>query len=121
VRRLCLRCGRPFTGRGSYCPDHAGIVARERAGRAGDEPRRLRKGPAYRRWRKAVVARDGRCTFGDRAGEQPVCLETREAELDAHHVTPLVDGGAPYDVDNGRALCRRHHAALEQELRRARR
>ena len=55
----------------------------------------------YDRWREAVIARAGgrcqdrRCEFPDRRGMR----------LFADHVVELKDGGAPFDVMNGRALC----------------
>jgi hypothetical protein len=61
-----------------------------------------RRSSAYRRWRVAVLARDGCCVF---------C--SREDTLQAHH---LEDGShnpdLRYSVDNGVALCRGCHTAL---------
>ena len=57
--------------------------------------------PEYDKWRAAVIARAGgrcqdrRCEFPDRRG----------VRLFADHVVELKDGGAPFDVMNGRALC----------------
>ncbi|MDE2752918.1 MAG: HNH endonuclease signature motif containing protein [Gemmatimonadota bacterium] len=58
--------------------------------------------PTGRRWartRRAAFDRDGwRCVECGRAGR-----------LEAHHVTPLHKGGAPYDLDNLATLCRSCH------------
>ena len=49
-------------------------------------------------WRKRVLA------------EHPVCV-CGAASTEAHHVVAVADGGARYDADNGRGLCKRCHAA----------
>lgn len=61
-----------------------------------------------RRWaraRRAVLDRDGwRCTKCGRPGR-----------LEVHHVTPLRDGGAAFDLANLVTLCRDCHIALHRE------
>ena len=53
----------------------------------------------WRRTRRAAFDRDGwRCVDCGRAGR-----------LEAHHVTPLHKGGAPYDLHNLETLCRSCH------------
>ena len=55
--------------------------------------------------RRAAFERDGwRCVDCGRPGR-----------LEAHHVTPLHKGGAPYDLDNLKTLCRSCH--IEQHRR----
>jgi 5-methylcytosine-specific restriction protein A len=51
--------------------------------------------PEYRVWRSGVVQRaQGRCQDCGRGGR-----------LFADHVVEVKDGGAPFDLANGRALC----------------
>jgi len=57
----------------------------------------------HRAWRLAVLTRDAwQCNVCGR-----VCADKREAHAD--HVVPIVQGGARYDVANGRCLCIRCH------------
>ncbi len=50
-------------------------------------------------WARAVKARAGwRCQDCGKGGK-----------LYADHITELKDGGAPFDLRNGRALCATHH------------
>ena len=62
-----------------------------------------------RRWervRLAVFERDGwRCTECGRPGR-----------LEAHHVRELRHGGAAYDLENIRTLCRTCHVALHRKV-----
>lgn len=60
--------------------------------------------PEYAAWRRAVIARAaGRC-------QRPGC--GREGvRLFADHVVELQDGGDPFDVTNGQALCGSCHTA----------
>jgi 5-methylcytosine-specific restriction protein A len=54
--------------------------------------------PEHRQWRAAVIRRaDGHCQ-GPNCGRSGV-------RLFADHVIELRDGGAPFDVSNGQALC----------------
>lgn len=59
-----------------------------------------------KRWkitRQVVLTRDDRrCTNCGRAGK-----------LEVHHIVPLSQGGAPYDLDNLRSLCRDCHFDME--------
>jgi len=57
--------------------------------------------PQYREWRELVIAR-----AGDRC-EWPGCC--RGGRLYADHRHELKDGGAPFDPENGWALCAVHH------------
>ena len=68
------------------------------------------------RWlaaRERALARDGeRCTVSRLLGGR--CGGT----LHVHHIVPLADGGAPFDLDNLGTSCARHHPRWEA-LRRA--
>ncbi len=58
--------------------------------------------------RDAALSRDGRrCTVSRLFGGDchPV--------LHAHHVIPVSDGGAPYELDNLLTACASHHPMLE--------
>lgn len=58
--------------------------------------------------RTAALHRDGdRCTVARLFGGE--C----HPSLHVHHVVPLVDGGAPFDVDNLLTACQAHHPMLE--------
>ncbi len=63
------------------------------------------------RWaqaRDAALHRDGeRCSLSRLFGGD--C----HATLDVHHLTPVSDGGAPYDLDNLLTACHTHHPMLE--------
>lgn len=67
-------------------------------------------------WRavaELAKARDGhRCTVGRFLGGRCSPL------LHAHHLTPVSEGGAPYDVDNIASCCSVHHPQVEA-IRRA--
>lgn len=69
--------------------------------------------PDWQPFRAAVLARDnGRCTVGRFLGGR--C----HATLDVHHLTPVAEGGAPFDLDNAITACHRHHPQVES-IRRA--
>lgn len=64
-------------------------------------------------WRDAVIRRaGGMCQW-------PGCGRTG-VRLFADHVVELRDGGRPYDVTNGQALCGSHHTAKTAAARAAR-
>lgn len=64
--------------------------------------------PAWQRFRIRVLARDGeRCTIGRLLGGP--CHPT----LHVHHVIPVSEGGASFDIDNAVTACARHHPMLE--------
>lgn len=67
------------------------------------------------RWRKTARLarkRDGGCVIGRLTGTP--CDDT----LDGHHIIPLDENGAPYDVANVITLCHSHHPMLEAFRRR---
>ena len=75
--------------------------------------------PEFRAWRAKVIARaGGRCevvTHGVRC--------TRAQPLDrmfADHTVEIRDGGAPFDIANGRCLCGPHHLMKTAQARRDR-
>lgn len=55
--------------------------------------------PRHRKWREQVLKRDG-WTCGLKV--KNICI-WRATEAD--HVRPIAEGGAPYDVNNGMAIC----------------
>lgn len=64
--------------------------------------------PAWQAARARVLARDAdRCTVARLIGGD--C----HPRLDVHHITPVSEGGAPYDDDNLLTVCARHHPMLE--------
>lgn len=72
--------------------------------------------PEYAAWRAAVIARaGGRC-------QAPNCKGRHfpGQRLFADHVRELRDGGAPFDVKNGQALCGAAHSAKTAQARAAR-
>jgi len=101
-------CGAVTVAR--YCPKHAPLhpVANWR-----QMPANVARAHVYDRrhaaWRKRVLALHPVCACGARATE-------------AHHIVPVRDGGAPYDVGNGRGLCHDCHSAeTAREIQRRRR
>ena len=101
--RECLKCGRLFEGRGSYCPRHPFGVFAQR-------PRSKVYGTT--RWKKLSrelvaehVARNGWVCPGD-GPEHPAHPSTR---LSVDHIERLTlvlaRGGDPFDRANLRVLC----------------
>lgn len=69
--------------------------------------------PAHREWRAAVIARaNGHC-------QGKGCIRTG-VRLFADHIVELRDGGAPFDVTNGQALCGSCHTVKTVNARAAR-
>ena len=69
---------------------------------------RVYDSPAWDTARTLALARDGdRCTVARLLGGS--C----HPRLDVHHVHPVEEGGAPYDVDNLLTVCAAHHPMLE--------
>jgi 5-methylcytosine-specific restriction endonuclease McrA len=67
--------------------------------------------PRHEAWSTAVRRRaDGRCEACGREGER----------LFADHIVELRDGGAPFDLANGRALCGSCHTRKTAGARAAR-
>lgn len=67
----------------------------------------------HKAWRAAVIRRaGGRC-------QAPGCGRTGE-RLFADHIVELKDGGAPFDLSNGQALCGGCHTAKTARARKAR-
>lgn len=70
--------------------------------------------PRWRSTRHAALERDGRrCTVARFLGG-----ECSHGPLHGHHIVPVADGGAPFDVDNVGTVCASHHPKWEK-LRRA--
>lgn len=77
-----------------YCEDHT----THHWDRPGNQ-----RGPEHYRWRKAVLTRDkGVCQI-----RGPHCTH-RATEAD--HIINIAEGGAEFDIDNGRAACAPCHA-----------
>ena len=64
--------------------------------------------PEFQRWRAHVVARaGGQCEAIDNGYR---CSKARpDHRVYADHIIELRDGGAPFDLNNGRCLCASHH------------
>jgi 5-methylcytosine-specific restriction protein A len=101
--RALKKCGRDgceerVTGR-TYCLEHSVGWA------SGPKPRTSTAG--HKAWRAAVLARDnGACQIH---GQH--C--TGRATI-ADHIVNVAAGGAPFDLDNGQAVCARCHMAKTQ-------
>jgi 5-methylcytosine-specific restriction enzyme A len=76
--------------------------------------------PEFQAWRAAVIARAaGRCEAVDRFGHR--CSKAApHHRVYADHIVELRDGGHPFDVANGQALCASHHT-MKTMVARARR
>lgn len=65
-----------------------------------------------RRWRatrRAAIARDeGRCTVARLLGG-----ECSKGPLEGHHIMPVSEGGAPFDIVNVGTTCASHHPVWE--------
>lgn len=69
--------------------------------------------PEHRAWRAAVLRRaGGRCQW-------PGCGRAG-TRLFADHIVELKDGGRPFDLANGQALCGSHHTAKTARAKAAR-
>lgn len=64
--------------------------------------------PEYLRWRSLVISRaGGRCEAIEQGSR---CTKAEPAHrMFADHKIERLDGGAPYDVNNGQCLCGSHH------------
>jgi 5-methylcytosine-specific restriction protein A len=67
--------------------------------------------PEHIAWSKAVIARSGRICQG--------CGRT-DTRLYADHIVELQDGGKPFDLANGQALCGSCHTRKTAGVRAAR-
>jgi len=73
--------------------------------------------PEFQAWRTAVVDRaGGRCEAVDPHGHR-CSRATPHHRIYADHITELHDGGLPYALDNGQALCASHHAIKTMTMR----
>ena len=97
--RPCLGCGQPIP-RGSRCGACTPKRKRDTPGRGGSS--------TARRFREETLAKTG--------GACAVCGSTEGVE--AHHATPLRDGGSNDAAANGVPLCRAHHGERESASRR---
>ncbi len=128
IEQSCAECGRAFMvkpslvtrGEGKYCSMACSRAAHRRNIRRGPDSPRWRGGsgktrrrsialPEYRRWRRAVLRRDGYTCQ---------CCGEREKTLTAHHMERWID--APrlrFDVANGLTLCLPCHRQLHSRRR----
>lgn len=91
----CLSCGCHVPRGQSYCGAH--------------RPIRRGSGAARERFRREVMRRaGGRCQCIENGKRCPV---TDPAQLEAHHVRALFDGGENA-ASNGLLVCKAHHAIL---------
>lgn len=97
--RLCMepRCPNQVTARGR-CDFHRKELERERSARRREVSKGIFKTKRWAMRRRQVIS------------EQPMCAicETRVVE-EIDHIVPLSQGGAPYDRQNLRGLCRPCH------------
>ena len=72
--------------------------------------------PEFQRWRAHVVARaGGQCEAIDHGYR---CSKARpDHRVYADHIIELRDGGAPFDLNNGRCLCASHHELKTMAVR----
>jgi 5-methylcytosine-specific restriction endonuclease McrA len=104
MRRLCLepRCPNPPTARGR-----------------GNLHRKERERERSRARRERVKDKQGRSVYRTKMwlqrrkqvlSEQPICaLCDNRLAVEIDHIVPLTEGGAPYDRENLRGLCRPCH------------
>ena len=119
-------CDEPGCGvlleRGQRCETHRSPATPRKRSRAD----RIRSGAVWQRKRREILQRDGhQCSWGLWRGDRGTQTYPRGRcpvtdGLDVHHVTPIEDGGEPYDDANLRTLCRQHHERAERERSRAR-
>ena len=61
--------------------------------------------------RARAIARDGHaCTVGHLLGGP---CSPSDVPLEAHHIIPVEDGGAPFDLANIGTVCKAHHPQWE--------
>ena len=72
--------------------------------------------PEFQRWRALVVERAGyRCEAIDHGFR---CTKAKpDHRVYADHIIELRDGGAPFDLNNGRCLCASHHELKTMAVR----
>lgn len=94
-RAQCRRCGARVRRLGNiYCGRSCASDARR------NESRRERTGARYRRWRAAVLERDGR-----------ICQDCGRSGSHAHHLVSWAESSElRFDVENGVTLCPPCHA-----------
>lgn len=61
----------------------------------------------WQRLRKLHLAKSPLCVYCERMGKM-------ELATTVDHVTPIRDGGAPFDGANLQSLCTTHHSATKQ-------
>ncbi len=112
-KRPCAKPGCPgLVEAGGKCP----VCGYQPGARPGREYERERGSAAsrgydsdWRRFRLWFLTRHPVCEHVDEQGRR--CFEPA---VDVHHVIPKAEGG-PDSEENCRALCHRHHSAVEAE------
>jgi 5-methylcytosine-specific restriction protein A len=97
--RLCNErgCPNPATRRGK-CDEHRKQAERERSARRRENNKGVYKRKIWEMRRRQVLS------------EQPICaICDNHLSEEVDHIVPLTEGGAPYDRDNLRGLCRQCH------------
>jgi 5-methylcytosine-specific restriction endonuclease McrA len=117
--RMCARHGLYAGHRCPFCENEA---AERAAARPRTVAQRVRSTQRWKRTRERILNRDGhRCTFGlyleDDAQGVPGGWCKAKKKIDVHHRVPIEDDGDPYDDDNLRTLCKRHHEIDERAYR----
>lgn len=113
MKRPCLWKGCKKTSEASYCEDHAALAENARtASRAVTEPHRaIYKTREWSVARRSAIARDNHRCQARVSGRQ--CEVTDS--LTVHHIKPLREGGAPYELSNLVTLCYPHHKQIENQ------
>lgn len=82
-----------------WAKDNREMLLYAEFGKSASNSREWRSSEDYRKWKKAVLSRDRRCT---NCGS--------EKKLQAHHIVPAsVCPALRFDARNGRLLCKRCH------------
>lgn len=111
-KRPCNERGCKQLATETYCTYHkqqrtAELETKRAEERQVKEPWRwIYSTQAWHRAKRAAKVRDGWCC------KATGCTETER--LTVHHLIPLSQGGAPFDLDNLITLCYKHHAELER-------
>ena len=77
--------------------------------------------PEYRAWRAKVVERAGWRCEATVTGHAHRCSRAHpEYRMYCDHIVEIIDGGHPFDINNGQCLCAVHHEIKTIAARKAR-